>query len=77
MSKTLASPVRGRHAAHDLEEAIERGHTDIESLKRYTRLRHGLVPGQVVRGPSFAPGCSSSEAEARRGPSRHARRCIR
>jgi NAD(P)H-nitrite reductase large subunit len=31
---------------HDLEEAIERGHTDIESLKRYTGFGTGWCQGK-------------------------------
>jgi NAD(P)H-nitrite reductase large subunit len=31
---------------HDLEDAIERGHTDIESLKRYTGFGTGWCQGK-------------------------------
>jgi NAD(P)H-nitrite reductase large subunit len=31
---------------HDLEEAIARGHTDIESLKRYTGFGTGVCQGK-------------------------------
>ena len=31
---------------HDLEEAVERGHTDIESLKRYTGFGTGWCQGK-------------------------------
>jgi NAD(P)H-nitrite reductase large subunit len=49
---------------HDLEDAIERGHTDIESLKRYTGFATGWCQGKwcvalcarhlVARGGSAA-----------------------
>jgi NAD(P)H-nitrite reductase large subunit len=45
MSKTLACRCEDV-TLHDLEEAIERGHTDIESLKRYTGFGTGWCQGK-------------------------------
>lgn len=45
MSKTLACRCEDV-TLHDLEDAIERGHTDIESLKRYTGFGTGWCQGK-------------------------------
>jgi NAD(P)H-nitrite reductase large subunit len=45
MSKTLACRCEDV-TRHDLEEAIERGHADIESLKRYTGFGTGWCQGK-------------------------------
>ena len=45
MSKTLACRCEDV-TLHDLEEAIGRGHTDIESLKRYTGFGTGWCQGK-------------------------------
>ena len=45
MSKTLACRCEDV-TLHDLEEAIERGHDDIESLKRYTGFGTGWCQGK-------------------------------
>jgi NAD(P)H-nitrite reductase large subunit len=45
MSKTLACRCEDV-TLHDLEDAIARGHTDIESLKRYTGFGTGWCQGK-------------------------------
>ncbi len=45
MSKTLACRCEDV-TLHDLDEAIERGHDDLESLKRYTGLGTGWCQGK-------------------------------
>jgi NAD(P)H-nitrite reductase large subunit len=45
MSKTLACRCEDV-TLHDLDEAIARGHTDIESLKRYTGFGTGWCQGK-------------------------------
>jgi bacterioferritin-associated ferredoxin len=45
MTKTLACRCEDV-TMHDLEEAVTRGHTDIESLKRYTGFGTGWCQGK-------------------------------
>ena len=45
MTKTLACRCEDV-TLHDIEEAIARGHTDIESLKRYTGFATGWCQGK-------------------------------